>query len=83
VSFSTPVDGRPGATLTNAASGESLAFNNFAYLRYRANQIAGRGELLAFAIRDGGAGKSPSLTLNGQPAGVTAAEGQFRYKESR
>jgi hypothetical protein len=79
VSFSSPVDEKREVTLSNPSSGETFVFRSFAYLRCRGNSIAGRGNLMAFVIGDGGVGPSTTLSLNGQAAPVTAAEGRLHY----
>ena len=66
-------------TLTHPAGGESLIFRSFAYLRCRGKRIVGRGDLVSFVVRDGGAGASATLSLNGRPAPLKAAEGRVRY----
>jgi hypothetical protein len=81
--FGREADEKREIALSQPASGESFVFHSFSYLRCRGNHIAGRGHLSAFVIRDGGAGSAATLSLNGRPAPVTAAEGQLRYKESR
>jgi hypothetical protein len=81
--FGREADEKREIALSQPASGESFVFHSFSYLRCRGNHIAGRGHLSAFVIRDGGAGSAATLSLNGQPAPVTAAEGKLRYKESR
>jgi hypothetical protein len=79
VGFGNPVDEQREVTLTNPAGGETFTFRSFAYLRCRGKSIAGRGNLTAFVIRDGGVGPSATLSLNGQPASLAAAEGRLRY----
>jgi hypothetical protein len=79
VSFSNPVDEKREVALTNPSSGETFIFRSFAYLRCRGKSIAGRGNPAAFVIDDGGVGPSATLSLNGQPAPVAAAEGRLRY----
>ncbi len=79
VSFADPADEKREVTLTHPAGGESFIFRSFAYLRYQGNSIVGRGDLVAFVVRDGGTGASARLNLNGRPAVMTAAEGQLRY----
>jgi hypothetical protein len=66
-------------TLGNPASGESFSFRSFAYVRCRGKSIVGRGSPSAFVISDGGVGPSATLSLNGQPAPLAAAQGRLRY----
>ena len=61
-----PADEKRAVTLTHPASGESFIFRSFAYLRCRGKRIVGRGDLVAFVVRDGGAGASATLSLNGR-----------------
>ena len=79
VSFGDPLDEKLQVTLAHPASGESFTFRSHAYLRCRRDRIVGRGNLAGFVIRDGGVGASATLSLNGQPAPLTAAEGRVRY----
>ena len=79
VSFNNPVDEKREVALTSPTTGESFVFRSFAYLRCRGKSIAGRGSPVAFVIRDGGVGPSATLSLNGQPAPITAADGRLRY----
>jgi hypothetical protein len=79
VGFGNPVDEKREITLAHPAGGERFTFRSFAYLRCRGKRIAGRGNLVAFVIRDAGMGPSATLSLNGQPAPITAAEGRWHY----
>ncbi len=78
-SFSNPADEKREVTLANPSSGETFVFRSFAYVRCRSKAVVGRGDLVAFVINDAGAGPSATLSLNGQPASLTAAEGRLRY----
>ena len=79
VSFGNPVDEKREVTLSAPAGGETFTFRSFAYVRCQGNRIVGRGNLVAFAIGDAGAGPSAALSLNGQPALLLRSGGTLRY----
>jgi hypothetical protein len=79
LSFGNPPDDKREVTLTSPSSGETFTFRSFAYVRCRGKSIAGRGDLAAFVIGDGGLGPSATLSLNGRPAPVMAAGGRLRF----
>jgi hypothetical protein len=79
VTFGSPVDEKREVTLAHPTSGEQSVFRNYAYLRCRGKTIVGRGDLVAFVIRDSGAGTSATLSLNGQPAPLTCESGRLCY----